>query len=416
MTARPKRRLHATCRRAFDDKNLLAHVMAGDSWKSHRILQIAAMGEKLTDDERIIFEKFTGRAREPGQRVATLCVVGGRRTGKTILMSSIASYLATLVDYSDVLARAEIGVLLVLAQDQRNATSILNFVEENLTASPVLRQLVIRRTQDAIELKNNIRIEVRPASFRKLRGPTYIGILADELSFWYTQEGYQNPDVEVLAAARPGLLTTKGPTIMASSPYGRRGVLWDTFHKHYGPNGAPLVLVAKGKTTEFNPTIPQEEIDAEIERDPIRNTAEYLAEFRSDLETPFVHEAVQAVVSTGIRERAPKHYTTYFGFVDPSGGSQDSFTLAIGHIDHAKQTVIIDAIRENKPPFSPEAVCYEYAQLLATYRITKVIGDNYAKIWPVEQFGRFENLVRAKRRTEERPLPLISRTPEQQTC
>ena len=44
---------------------------------------------------------------------------------------------------------------------------------------------------------------------------------------------------------------------------------------------------------------------------------------------------------------------------------------------------------KNKPPFSPEAVCYEFAQVLATYRITKVIGDNYAKIWPVEQFGRF---------------------------
>ena len=389
MTARTKRRAHTSCRRAFDDKNLLGHVMVGETWKPHRILQMAAMGEKLTDDERIVFQRFTGRSHEPGQRVATLAIVGGRRTGKTVLMSSIASYLGTLVDYSDVLIRGEIGVLLVLAQDQRNATNILNYVEENLAASPVLRQLVIRRTQDAIELKNNIRIEVRPASFRKLRGPTYIAILADELSFWYTEEGYQNPDVEVLAAARPGLLTTRGPVIMASSPYARRGVLWDTFDKHYGANGAPLVLVAKGTTTAFNPTIPQSEIDAEIERDPIRNTAEYLAEFRSDLEAFVSLEAVQACVSTGIRERAPKHYTTYFGFVDPSGGSQDSFTLAIGHVDHSKQTVVLDAIRETKPPFSPEAVCYEYAQVLSTYRISKVIGDNYAKIWPVEQFGRF---------------------------
>jgi hypothetical protein len=66
---------------------------------------------------------------------------------------------------------------------------------------------------------SNINIEVRPASFRKLRGPTYIGVIADELAFWYTDSGYANPDIEILAAVRPGLLTTRGPLIMASSPY-----------------------------------------------------------------------------------------------------------------------------------------------------------------------------------------------------
>ena len=209
------------------------------------------------------------------------------------------------------------------------------------------------------------------------------------MSFWYTEDSYSNPDVEVLAAARPGLMTTRGPILMASSPYSKKGVLWDTFKKHYGPSGSPAVLVAKGTTSDFNPTIPAEEIAREIERDPIRNTAEYLAEFRSDLEAFVSLEAVQACISVGIKERAPQHYTTYFGFVDPSGGSQDSFTLAIGHIEHGRQTVVIDAIRETKPPFSPEATCYEYSQLLKSYRISKVIGDNYAKIWPVEQFGRF---------------------------
>jgi hypothetical protein len=131
------------------------------------------------------------------------------------------------------------------------------------------------------------------------------------------------------------------------------------------------------------------EIQREIERDPVRNTAEYLAEFRSDLEAFVSIEAVQACISVGVRERAPHHYTTYHGFVDPSGGSQDSFTLCIGHIDHARQCVVVDAIRESRPPFSPEQVCYEYSSLLKTYRVSKVISDAYAKNWPIEQFGRF---------------------------
>ena len=57
------------------------------------------------------------------------------------------------------------------------------------------------------------------------------------------------------------------------------------------------------------------------------------------------------------REMAPLAQHRYHAFVDPAGGSgDDSMTLAIGHIDHAKQVVVIDAIREARPPFSPETV------------------------------------------------------------
>jgi hypothetical protein len=60
-------------------------------------------------------------------------------------------------------------------------------------------------------------------------------------------------------------------------------------------------------------------------------------------------------------------------FVDPSGGSADSMTLAIGHKEG--DVVVIDALRERKPPFSPDAVVDEFAALLKSYRITKVSGD-----------------------------------------
>jgi hypothetical protein len=52
--------------------------LGGDSWLAWRVLLIAAMGEPLTDEERAIFAKLTGREREPGERVDELwCVVGG---------------------------------------------------------------------------------------------------------------------------------------------------------------------------------------------------------------------------------------------------------------------------------------------------------------------------------------------------
>jgi hypothetical protein len=348
-------------------------------------LLIAAMGEALMDDERVLFKQLTGREREPLQRGSELEVVAGRRAGKTTAMAAGASYTAACCDHSDALARGETGVLLCVAQDQRVAKKILDFCEANLSDSEILRQLIKGRTQDSIELTNNISIEVRPASFRKLRGPTYVAVLGDELAYWFTDSSYANPDVEVLAAARPGLLTTGGPLIMASSPYAKMGVLWDTYRKHYGPDGAPSALVAKGTTRDFNATIPQAEIDRELERDRARNTAELLAEFRSDLESYIAIEVVESCIGS-YYEMAPAAGTSYYAFTDPSGGSDDSFTLSISHRDGER--VVVDAVREVRPPLSPAAVIAEFVPLLRSYRCHRVTGDRYGGEFPREQFRK----------------------------
>ena len=49
---------------------------------------------------------------------------------------------------------------------------------------------------------------------------------------------------------------------------------------------------------------------------------------------------------------------------------------------------MVDAVREVKPPFSPEDVVDEFATLLKRYRIVKVTGDRYAGEWPREQFRK----------------------------
>ena len=85
-------------------------------------------------------------------------------------------------------------------------------------ASPILRQLIANKTQDILELTNRITIEVRAASFRRLRGPTYVAVIADEAAFWHSDEAVANPDVEIINAVRPGPATTGGPLIIASSP------------------------------------------------------------------------------------------------------------------------------------------------------------------------------------------------------
>ena len=79
---------------------------------------------------------------------------------------------------------------------------------------------------------------------------TCVAALGDECAFWMSDES-ANPDVEILNAVRPALATTQGPLIAISSPYARRGALWDTYKKHFGPEGDPSILVAQGATRDF---------------------------------------------------------------------------------------------------------------------------------------------------------------------
>jgi hypothetical protein len=214
-------------------------------------------------------------------------------------------------------------------------------------------------------------------------------VIADEAAFWFSDEVSANPDTEILNAVRPGLATTQGPLFIISSPYARRGEVWEAYRRHFGPNGDPLVLLAQAPSRVMNPSLPQSVVDRALERDAASAQAEYLAQFRSDLEAFVSPEAVQACTSRGVFERAPQRGVGYAAFVDPSGGSADSMTLAIGHVDHARETVVIDALREVRPPFSPEAVVAEFCQLLKAYHVAAVCGDRYAGEWPREQFGRF---------------------------
>ena len=59
---------------------------------------------------------------------------------------------------------------------------------------------------------NGITIEVRAASFRRLRGPTYICVIADEAAFWPPSDTSANPDTEILATGKNVVIIGGGDT------------------------------------------------------------------------------------------------------------------------------------------------------------------------------------------------------------
>ncbi|HUY84048.1 MAG TPA: hypothetical protein VMU86_05705, partial [Steroidobacteraceae bacterium] len=209
----------------------------------------------------------------------------------------------------------------------------------------------------------------------------------DEFAYVRTDEFSANPDVEVLAAIRPSMATVPGAMLLvASSPYARRGAVFDAFREHHGQPSD--VLVWKAPTRIMNPTVPQRFIDREIERDPARAAAEYMAEFRTDIEGFVSREVVDAAVVPGRYELPKRDGIHYFGFTDPAGGSgSDSMTLSIAHRDRGGCS-ILDCIREVRPPFGPEVIVAQFAATLKSYGVKRVVGDHYAGEWPREQFRK----------------------------
>jgi hypothetical protein len=273
---------------------------------------------------------------------------------------------------------------MIVAADRKQARVVLRFVR-GLLSVPVLMRRIVNDTADSLELEGDVVLEVITAS-HAVRGYSIAAALVDELAFFPADDASTSGQ-EIVAAIRPAMATIPNALLIcASSPYARRGALWDAYKRHWGVDD-PLVLVWRAPTLTMNPSVPQRVIDDAYEADPASAAAEYGAEFRTDVETFVAREAVEACVALGVRERPPLPDCDYQAFVDPSGGSADSMTLAIGHREGDVVVIVVDAIRERKPPFSPDDVCAEFAGLLKSYRVTKVTGDRYAGEWPRERLA-----------------------------
>ena len=361
------------------DSAIFGKQFTFDSWDSWRALLSGFYSEGCTNPAK--FETLTQRT--PDGPYSELWMVIGRRGGKSNAAALIAVYEAFLKDHRDQLAKGEVATVMVVAADRRQARTIFRYIKGLINSNQMLRKMVANEKDHCIELNNSCVIEIGTANNRALRGYTISCAILDEIAFW-TSDGMA-PDTEIVRGIRPASATLRGPLIALSSPYARKGVLWTTYQKHFGGKGK--VLVAQAPSLEMNPTLPKEVIEDAYEDDHAAAVAEFGAQFRRDIESFTNIESVEAVVAEGISERYPISRQNYYGFVDPSDGSQDAFTLAIAHKE--RDIVVLDCIREVRPPFSPEGVVYDFSETLKRYSVSKVVGDRYAGDWPKEQFRKY---------------------------
>ena len=149
------------------------------------------------------------------------------------MAAALAVYTSALIDYSSNLAPGEASVVACISPTREQARIVQRYALGFLRTSPELVDEIESISGDEITLKNGNVIATLSADYRTMRGRTLILAVLDEASF-LRDESSSTPDIEAARALLPGLITTKGMLVILSSPYARRGLLYQRHKDHYG--------------------------------------------------------------------------------------------------------------------------------------------------------------------------------------
>lgn len=358
---------------AINDPNILGDTLAPAQEAALRVLY----GLPLSGDQLALARQCAGGAWRPGVEYREAAFICGRRSGKSDkLAANIAIFEAFFRDHH--LSPGETGVVLLLAQNMRAARIVRGYVAGKISRSPVLRRHMLSARAHELELDNGIIIAIHPSSFRAIRGLSVISCVCDEVAFWWTEDTYANPDIEVIRAVRPAMATfPHGKLLLVSSPYTMTGALWDIWKRR---DSDPDTLVWHAPTSLMNPTVSARFLAKEQARDPENFRREYLAEFTEAISSFLSAEAIEACVVPGRTELAPKEDATYCAAVD-AAYKGDAFTLAIAHNDRERGKVVVDLLTgwqgSRQSPLKLGEVMPQLQRICKRYSVYRVLGDQF---------------------------------------
>ena len=312
--------------------------------------------------------------------------MGHRRA--TIRKDSIASliiaHMATFFAGQGRLRPGEKALCQLLAVNREQSEIVLELVRPFFRNIAPLRQMVVNETETGLLLSNNVEITIETNNFRALRGKTVLLSIFDECSFWMDDK-CARPDEETYRAVRPSMMTLPDSMLVAiSSPWRESGLLWKKFDKHFGRDD-DRVLVVRAASTILNPLLDVAEVQEALQEDPSGGAAEWLGQFRCDLESFLSREVIAAVVNADRPlELPPRSECAYCGFLDAGEGGPngDSFTAGVAHLERREDNdfLVLDACRETRSPFKPTEVIEQMVlPLFKTYGVRRVKADRHAE-------------------------------------
>jgi hypothetical protein len=373
---------------------LFADRYLGRSFRAWRSLGDVAIDHVEPEDRSLISEITGGRTAFPSTLWRFILLIG-RRGGKSLFTALVAAYLAVFRRPST-MQPGEVLRVIIIAPGRAQCRVVLGYIKGLFTAVPQLAALIESETAESVTLNNGVVIEVSTASFRHVRGYSYLAVIIDEACFLRDEMTAANPLGELLTAIEPGLATVPGAMLfMISTVYARTGPVYEMAREGFGVND-PETLVVRAATRTMNETIPQSIIDRAMARDPSAARAEWLSIERDDVEAFLPRAAIDAVVQPGRFELPRVAGISYVGGLDMAGGSgSDSAVGAVAHTETRDgiEIAVLDALLEIRPPFSPSDACAQIAALFKRYGICSAISDRWGGQFPIEEMRKHSIVV-----------------------
>jgi hypothetical protein len=283
---------------AMADNRVFGEWFRGPSWNAWRAFLAALFALPMDDAQLALYRHHTGRKSPPPVPVREAWVCCGRRSGKSIVAALVSLYLSIFRDWTPHLAPGEVCTAMTVSPDRKQSRVIGRFERGFVRAIPMIDKLVVAETKDGFEFSNRTVCETQTADSSTLRSYTSHVIVNDEIAFLPTENSVEL-DSEILVAERPCLASLPGSLLLSiSSPYARRGCMYEAFQAHFAKDGDP-VLFWKGASLEMNPTLDPAVVAAAYELDPAIAAAEWGGEFRVDCERPFTEAMLDAVTDEG---------------------------------------------------------------------------------------------------------------------
>lgn len=380
---------------AIRDPNLFRPYLADESgsittWARWMCCLRVIYGLPLTKKwQRRLVRQCTGRDPDllPKDGFRNVLLLCGRRSGKSKIGGLIAGFEAALSGREKLCSPGELPMVSIVSPTKDQSQIIKSYTRAALS-SELLDNEITDDNRDLFKLGNGVTVRILTGGYRHVRSFTQLCVLVDEVCFFgSTEESAVKSDTELIRSVKPSLLTTKGRLVCISTKYRPSGWAHSTWKKHFGSDTS-TVLVWDAASRVMNPTLSQEDIDAELAEDLESARAEFLNLWREDVSSWLPREAIMPCVVRNRKELLPQSGIAYCGFVDVSGGRSDSAALAIGHKDKTTGTIILDLVREYRAPFSPADIIDRMSQTLVNYRIRSVTGDNYSAEFAVQEFKR----------------------------
>lgn len=354
------------------------------TWRAWMTFFRALTGSRVRSEADLrLIRECTGLASPPNKPAKEAFLICGRRSGKSTISALLAVFYAIWGGWEKYLSPGERCKVFVIAVNMDQADVIIGKVKALLDLNSFMRSQVERMLKYSVKLKSGIDIEIKPASWRTVRGFSVGLLIMEELAFFRFESESVLRDKEIYTAIKPGMTTIKNSlTIGISTPFARQGLLYEKHSQHWGKPGS--VLVWQAPTWVMNLTLKEKDIEAEhLEAlGPAEYGAEYQAKFREDIESYLPLQIIDRAIVDGRTELPPESKLSYMAFCDPSEGLSkggDSMTFSVGHVHEKK--IIVDLLTEFRPPFDPEVVIKDIARSCKAYGISEITQDRHAIGW-----------------------------------